>query len=132
MSTGFGISGSAPPSSAQSNRVRRTGLRPERRRAGCYARLDGTRFQVEQTLAQGPQAKKGRARETKACRRRPKARQQPTAERITQLRRCPLSGSTTEKVAVAFWRKRDKNCRGLSKGSTRSRDERAENRAGQE
>jgi hypothetical protein len=44
---------------------------------------NGTRLEVDQALAQGPQAKKGRARETEACRRRSTARQQPTAERIT-------------------------------------------------
>jgi hypothetical protein len=52
---------------------------------------DGTRLQVDQALAQGPQAKKGRARETEACCRRPRARQQPTAEQITEFGRCPLS-----------------------------------------
>src|SRR6266508_2955380 len=50
---------------------------------------DGTRLQVDQALAQGPQAKKGRARETEACHRRSKARQQTTAERITQFRLLP-------------------------------------------
>src|SRR5437899_5766315 len=45
---------------------------------------NGTRLQVDQALAQGPQAKKGRARETEACRRRSKERQQPTPERITR------------------------------------------------
>jgi hypothetical protein len=45
---------------------------------------NGTRVQVDQALAQGAQAKKGRARETEACRRRSKERQQPAAERITR------------------------------------------------
>ena len=45
---------------------------------------NGTRLQVDQALAQGPQAKKGRARKTEACRRRSKERQQPTPERITR------------------------------------------------
>jgi hypothetical protein len=49
------------------------------------------RLQVDQALAQGPQAKESRARETEACRRRSKARQQPRAEQITQFGCCPLS-----------------------------------------
>ena len=53
--------------------------------------LDGTRLQVDQALAQGPQAEKGGARKKKACRRRSKTWQQPTTERITHFGRCPFS-----------------------------------------
>ena len=88
---GFGISISTPLSSGRSNRVRGPGWSVEVVEYAVTLSSDGTRLQVDQALAQGPQAKKGRARETEACCRRSKARQQPRAEQITQFGCCPLS-----------------------------------------
>ena len=88
---GFGISISTPLSSGWSNRIRGPGWSMEVVEYAVTLISDGTRLQVDQALAQGPQAKKGRARETEACCRRSKARQQPTAEQITQFGCCPLS-----------------------------------------
>jgi hypothetical protein len=95
-----------PLSRRRSNRVRGTGWSVEAVEYVVTLISDGTRLQVDQALAQGPEAKKGRARETEACRNRSKAQQQPTAERLTQFGCCPLPGSTTEQVAVAFCRNR--------------------------
>jgi hypothetical protein len=85
------ISIATPLSSGRSNRVRGPGWSVEVVEYAVTLSSDGTRLQVDQALAQGPEARKGRARETEGCCRRSKARQQPTAEQITQIGCCPLS-----------------------------------------
>src|SRR5207244_1184057 len=99
-SAGFGIFCLGALEQPRSTRVRDPGWSVEVVEQVVTLVSNGTRLQVDQALAQGPQAKKGRARKTEACRRRSKERQQPTPEWITGQRRAPGSTITLDATMV--------------------------------